>query len=151
MTQESFLEQKVFLNENLKPYNALTRAEKHILLDAVIDSNCECFFEDAAIHHCGWGKHNGNMEFMPYGVYRTKPKEYKKLNVPWNVIDEKWKYTAMDDDNELYLFTEHPTWRNGFWSDLTDNGDAVCVDKVFKLDTTGIVAEHSLTQRPEGV
>lgn len=137
-----------FLNTELKPYSKLTREEKHILLDAVIDSNCECFFEDAAINHCGWGNHNGNMEFMPYGVYRTKPKEHKKINVPWQHIHPVYNYVAMDFYGSVYFYEIPPDWLSSH-KEWSFNGGLVAQAECLLIDTTGIIAEHSLTQRPE--
>lgn len=130
-----------FLNPSLKPYNALTREEKHILLDAVIDEVAEVWQYD-------WEVFTPKTcpVFHDNKIYRTKPKEYKKLDIPWQVIDEKWKYAAMDDDGEVYIYDALPNWRVSYWSDTSSN----CIMSVFKLDTTGIVAEHSLTRRPEG-
>lgn len=136
-----------FLNTELKPYSELTREEKHILLDAVIDGNCECFVglvED-------WCDVEGCVgSFGSYTIYRTKPKEYKKLDIPWEVIDEKWKYAAMDVDGELYLFEKTPTWKTSLWLDYSEDRECIQLDNILKLDTTDIVAEHSLTQRPTG-
>lgn len=132
-----------FLNTELKPYNALTREEKHILLDAVIDKVAEVWQYD-------WEVFTPKTcpVFHNNIIYRTKPKEYKKLNVPWRVIDETWKYAAMDDDGELFLFEEKPTWKNNLWIDYLEDGECIQLYNILKLDTTGIVAEHSLTQRP---
>lgn len=142
-----------FLNTKLKPYNALTREEKHILLDAALDGNCECFvglIED-------WCDVEGCVgSFGSYTIYRTKPKEYKKLDIPWQVIDEKWKYAAMDENEMVYFFEDCPVYEctpydEGVWvRGASEYGD-YCTTIVIKLDTTGIVAEHSLTSRPEGL
>lgn len=144
--QESFLEQKVFLNTELKPYNALTREEKHILLDALIDDNIEEY-------GCFWDKLSGDL-FYTHSIYRTKPKEYKKLNIPWQVIDEKWKYAAMSEGGWVGFYEKKPKWKiysSNEWNvDSNNVGDAIEAN-CLKLDTTGIVAEHSLTTRPEGV
>ena len=127
-----------FLNENLKPYNALTREEKHTLLDAMIDGNCERYYED------GWFE-TKEFDDLTHRVYRAKPKEYKKLNVPWQHINELYKYATMDAHGWVYLFAEKPYFKNDSWDCACSSADALCL----QLDTTGIVAEHSLTQRPE--
>ena len=135
-----------FLNTELKPYNALTREEKHILLDAALDGNVELTLPTE--RH--WSQKIGD-DFYPSIIYRTKPKEYKKLDIPWQVIDEKWKWAAMEFNNNIWLFKSIPSYDrlDGSWDDKIHNGftTADCL----KLDTTGIIAEHSLTQRPEGV
>lgn len=136
---------KVFLNEELKLYNELTREEKHLLLDAVIDANCQVFDEELKVWY-----NKEAAAFSSYSVYRTKPKEYKKLDIPWEVIDEKWKWAAMDEDRELFMFEEKPTWKNNLWIDYSEDGECIQLYNILKLDTTDIIAEHSLTQRPTG-
>ena len=144
--QESFLEQKEFLNPSLKPYNALTREEKHVLLDAALDDNLECFvglIEDwsaVVACVCNFGSHT---------IYRTKPKEYKKLNVPWEVINETWKYAVMDRSGIALVYATKPEWlsEHNMWS----CNHAYHSISPLKLDTAGIVAEHSLTERTEGL
>lgn len=134
---------KVFLNEEMKPYNELTREEKHIIIDAMIDGNCEVYF-------VSWN-HKENCHVYGTSVYRTKPKEYKKLDIPWEVIDEKWKWAAMDNNRQLFLFEGKPTWDYDEWLYYSSLGTCFELSYVLKLDTTDIIAEHSLTQRPEGV
>lgn len=136
---------KEFLNTELKPYNALTREEKHSLFDAMLDDNFQEYYDC-----CEWRDSNV-IYFWANGVYRTKPKEYKKLDIPWQHIDEKWKWAAMEFNNNIWFFKSIPSYDrlDGSWDDKIHNGftTADCL----KLDTTGIIAEHSLTQRPEGV
>lgn len=134
-----------FLNSELKPYNALTREEKHILLDAALDGNCECFvglIED-------WCDVEGCVgSFGSYTIYRTKPKEYKKINVPWQHIHPVYNYVAMDFDGSVYFYEIPPDWLSSH-KEWSFNGGLVAQAECLLLDTTGIVAEHSLTQRPE--
>lgn len=134
---------KEFLNTELKPYSELTREEKHILLDAVIDSVAEVWQDD-------WEVFTPKTcpVFHDNKIYRTKPKEYKKLDIPWQVIDEKWKYAA-SNSHGIWMFQNKPTYKN-VWYEESIDGAVICVSEIFKLDTTGIVAEHSLTQRPTG-
>ena len=143
---ESFLEQKVFLNTSLKPYNALTREEKHILLDALIDGNCEYYGMRSGTYNCSWYEKESEA-FDTDMIYRTKPKEYKKLDIPWQHINELYKYATMDAHGWVYLFAEKPRFKNDSWDCACPSADALCL----QLDTAGIVAEYSLTIRPEGV
>ena len=134
-----------FLNENLKPYKALTREEKHILLDNNIDGVVEVWLGNVD----GWYQIGSCQAFCHSTVYRTKPKEYKKLNVPWELIDNYWNYAVMEGDGSLLLYATKPEWlaEHCMWS-CNHSYHSL---SILKLDTTGIVAEHSLTMRPEGV
>lgn len=131
-----------FLNTELKPYNAMTREEKHILLDAALDGNVEFTLTGES----SWAEKIGD-DFHPIVIYRTKPKEYKKLDLPWEYIDEYWQYAVMDGDGSVLLYATEPQWITDadIWScDHTYHGLGA-----LKIDTTRIVAEHSLTMRPE--
>lgn len=132
-----------FLNSSLKPYNALTREEKHTLLDAMIDGNCERYYED------GWFE-TKEFDDRTHRVYRTKPKEYKKLDIPWQVIDAMWKWAAMDGDTTVRFYKDFPEYNKELLAYVTPYKSSSLIS-CLKLDTTGIVAEHSLTTRPEGV
>lgn len=147
-TQEPNMQE--FLNTELKPYSELTREEKHVLLDAALDMNVEYTYS----HGNSWySKDSVCVEFYNDTIYRTKPKEYKKLDIPWQHIDEKWKWAAMDGDGEIFLFEDKPNFEGcsstELWIISSSKGKYANLHDILKLDTTGIVAEHSLTQRPE--
>lgn len=133
-----------FLNTELKPYNALTREEKHILLDAFLDNCLQYYFRFTDTWHDKYTSEIDNNY-----IYRTKPKEYKKLDIPWQHINEKWKWAVMDSDGGIYLFEIKPRWNRTHWVEFSEDGGIECVEGILKLDTTGVIAEHSLTQRPE--
>ena len=132
-----------FQNTELKPYNALTREEKHLLLDAAIDGNVE--FTLAGEN--SWAEKIGD-DFYPTVIYRTKPQEYKKLNICWESIQDEWRYAAMDVTGFVYFYADAPKFCT---KDLRWYGGRGNTSNLLKLDTTGIVAEHSLTERPKGV
>ena len=134
-----------FLNKNLKPYNALTREEKHILLDAALDMRIEYTYN----HGNSWYyKEAVCVEFYNDTIYRTKPKEYKKLDIPWHHIHPVYNYFAMDFDGGVYFYEILPDWLPAH-KEWSFNGGLVAQAECLLLDTTGIVAEHSLTIRPE--
>ena len=135
-----------FLNTELKPYNALTREEKHIILDALIDENAEYYSQVEEMWFKDWSD-----DVYSNNIYRTKPKEYKKLDIPWQVIDEKWNYAAMDASGKVFLYSDVPEYTHSSWEYTESSLEALSSAHILKIDTTGIVAEHSLTERPEGV
>ena len=134
---------KEFLNEEMKPYNELTREEKHILLDAVLDQQLQCFYGKS------WSTVYLSEGFNNYSVYRTKPKEYKKLDIPWEVIATIYNYAAMDENGDIYFYDVLPDWLP-IHKECSFSGSEVVQASCLKLETTDIIAEHSLTKRPEG-
>lgn len=136
MTKESFL------NEEMKRFKDLTREQKHVILDNCCDGICEVFFSD-------FWKKKETCGIHDLGIYRTKPKEYKKLDIPWEVIATVYNYAAMDENGDIYFYDVLPDWLP-IHKEWSFNGSEVAQAYCLKLDTTDIVAEHSLTQRPEG-
>ena len=132
-----------FLNIELKPYNALTREEKHILLDANINKELEVYNDWSY----AWGSKEDET-LCATSIYRTKPKEYKKLDIPWQHIHPVYNYVAMDFDGGVYFYEILPDWLPAH-KEWSFNGGLVAQAECLILDTTGIIAEHSLTQRTE--
>lgn len=85
--------------------------------------------------------HHGNTISISGIIYR---KTVKKLDIPWQHIDDKWNYAAMDDDNSVRFFDTKPNvGLLGVWY-----GDGDRCKSPLKIDTEGITSETSLTKRP---
>lgn len=87
-----------FLNTELKPYHALTREEKHVLLDAALDGNVEF----TLVGENNWGDKIGD-DFHPTVIYRTKPEEPKRV-FPTTSLGVKELY-ALLTENEVVSFS----------------------------------------------
>ena len=143
MTNEINRMTKEFLNEELKQFCELTREEKHLLLDAVLDANCQVFDEELK----AW-RNKETVAVSAWSVYRTKPKEYKKLNIPWQFIKPVFKYAAMDNDGDIWVYEFTPVFESCGWDWRA--GELAKLN-VLEIDTTDVIPEHSLAERPEGV
>ena len=83
--------------------------------------------------------------------YRIKPKS-TPLPITaemWTIINPKIKFMVVDGDGFVYGSSAEPTFQAGEWL-----GGSVCTMydmKAITIDTTGIVAELSMTKRPEDV
>jgi hypothetical protein len=79
-------------------------------------------------------------------VNYIKP-EPKKLNIPWDHIDPKWNFAAVDQDGSIWFYAEKPEIHmhgDMFYSDY-DN-----IQNTFLLlDVEGVKWETSVTQRPQ--
>lgn len=88
--------------------------------------------------------------------YRIKPKEQKKLNIPWELIKPEFTQAAMDENGDVYVYTEYTIsydscegqWRFTEFRDYLSH-QSYCIDALV-IDTDGIDWKESLTLRPEG-
>ena len=82
---------------------------------------------------------------------KVKPKPAQTLlTIPWDVIDEQYKFAAMDADGQVFFYEDEPRLTGKdfvMWEDFTD-GDCTAAD-LLKIDTKDIVASLSLTKRGE--
>ena len=93
-------------------------------------------------------------EWWEFNNYRIKPKEQKKLNIPWEIIKPEFTQAAMDENGEVFVFTQEEisfiaTGRYWSFNDF-DVGEYTIISESLIIDTDGIDWKESLTQRPEG-
>ena len=91
---------------------------------------------------------------MEFNNYRIKPKEQKKLNIPWEFIKPEFTQAAMDEDGEVFVFTQEEisfiaTGRYWCFNDLYLSTYTI-ISESLTIDTDGIDWKESLTLRPEG-
>ena len=92
-------------------------------------------------------------EWWEFNKYRIKPKEQKKLNIPWELIKPEFTQAAMDENGEVFVFTEEISLiaTGGYWcSNDRYVGKYTIISESLTIDTDGIDWKESLTQRPEG-
>ena len=77
--------------------------------------------------------------------YRIKEKDYS-LDIPWEFIDDKWKWTAMDDDGLVYIYTEKPLLESdGWWYQSSQHAPLP-----LKIKPDVKFWDKTLTERPQG-
>jgi len=96
-----------FLNENLKPYNALTREEKHIHYDMIVEwaTNPSRVVQYYNEKDCVWydAPHNNKPLWNPETRYRFKPEEPERI-FPITSLGVKELY-ALLTENEVISFS----------------------------------------------
>ena len=108
----------------------------------------QCHHEDY-----GWID-NPYPHWWEFNNYRIKPKEQKKLNIPWELIKPEFTQAAMDENGEVFVFTQEEIsfiatghyWCFNDWH----GGKCSGISGSLTIDTDGIDWKESLTQRPEG-
>lgn len=126
-------------NHEKKAFRDMTPEERSAIVEAwMSDIGCEVLRGDG-----GW-RNSNSLDFMldADNAYRTKPRQ---LIIPWDVIKPKYKWAAMDNTGNVYLYKEEPRLVSdcfaGEW----------CYTTILNIDTTGIDWRESLVQRQEGV
>lgn len=126
-------------NHERKAFRDMTPEERSAIVEAWLDGGVETF---------------GVTEWLPAASnfivhdlpYRTRPRQ---LVIPWEVIKPEYRWAAMDADGEVYAFDIRPSDDADQWVPTGDN--AIMINGVINIDTTGIDWRESLTARPEGV
>lgn len=83
--------------------------------------------------------------------YRLKP-ELILTPLPisrelWSYIDKRWRFVAMDENKEIYLYEERPFTNGKGWSPCFGDYSECPLN----INTDGINWETSLTERPEDI
>ena len=133
----------MFKNEEMKARRDLTSSEWREIIVALDEGKCECYDRS----NKDWYYCSGVTGMYLRNVYRVKPTKEDNTpikNIPWDFIDEKYSWCAMDSDGLIFFFEDKPFLRNTHW----DYGGGYCGDCILKVDTTDVVWNTSLTKRP---
>jgi hypothetical protein len=85
----------------------------------------------------GW-----NWVDFDYRIVPTQP-----LDIPWDIINPKWKWVAMDEDKNIYLYTTEPTKMDYQW--IIVQGATCDLNNCLVIKPTNIPWDQSLVKRPE--
>lgn len=88
-----------------------------------------------------------NPTFFGGNVYRLNPAPCTPIDLPWEWIDDRYQWAAMDEDGYLWLYTAEPQISAKRW--CFEYGGYHYLNDILKIDTTGIDWRTSLTKRPE--
>lgn len=139
----------VFENVVQTPFRDLSAEEMKLIVDAF--ASYEQIVEELTPRE-GW-KPVEECTTHISGVYRVKRKVVATpLDIPWNLIDVRWKWAAMDNTRDVYLYECEPHTRatHGVWSTSYESRFKLISD-CLQLNTEGIDWNRSLTKRPKGV
>lgn len=78
--------------------------------------------------------------------YRIKPQPAPiPMTIPWEAIDEKWQWAAMDKNGNIFFYESQPKRLHNQWG----QGDDFCRSTLIKINTGTVSWENSLQQRPQ--
>ena len=124
-------------------------AEKVAVMQAYLSGEALEATTDDVSSWVEWGTHQEPTWNWEKCDYRVKEEDHT-LDIPWEVVDEKWKWAAMDDDGRVYLYTGEPHPDSGqFVEDTWQEVAGTSFLKIRLPDTKHW--DKTLTKRPEGV
>jgi len=80
----------------------------------------------------------------------------KALDIPWELIDKKWKFAAVNqyyDEKRVCFFERKPVFTalkdsRGFWKMPRDFSSQEVPNLILNLDIDEVLPAHSLSNRP---
>ena len=99
----------------------------------------------------GWSSEYNEQVLKANWTLRTKP--VKRLAIPWEHIKPEYRWAAMDEDEQIFLYEDMPTQQDDdgrLYQRWISRGDAESA-KVLNIDTSGISWRDSLVERPAEV
>lgn len=142
----------------IKTFGVLSKEQKTEMFHAWLDGKTI-----QVKTYTGYGSYEWNdvdfPEWRSYQFFRIKPKsKYETFegmkNIPWDIIDEKWQWAAMDSDGTVCFYDDKPMIAeyDASWvcSASSDNPE---FKEVFvgTFVTDGVIWNDSLTKRPDDV
>lgn len=132
-------------NTEKKAFRDMTAEERSVIVETWLITGVDHWSENTSEfgESFEWRQHDWK-SIRADGVYRTKP---RKLIIPWEHIKPKFRWAAMDQDGEIFIYELKPHIGEISWS--WEGGELTNIHKALNIDTSGIDWRESLTQRPE--
>lgn len=134
-------------NPDKKPTKDLSARELKALYDAMNVRDSLVTVEILGKVEDAWFVVGGHDPGWTY-AYRVKRKVVDTpLDIPWEFVDKKYKYAAMDENGSVWFTDKEPYIESSTDTSWTSKG--VYVEKsILTHDTSGINWKRSLTKRP---
>lgn len=133
----------VDMTKNTKSFEHLSKKEIKELCYQVMQKG-----KVAQTYHCvGWvDRYVKTSPFVNGNIYRIKPEEKNKPSIDWDHVSEEYKFLAIDEDGEVWLFAEKPSICMSSFVSL--GGEISKADALASLDRGNCSWEDSLIERP---
>lgn len=83
----------------------------------------------------------------PFSVYRLPKRE---ITIPWDMIDEKWEYVAMNEDGSVWAWTHTPLTAGRQWARGVATSRTQVISTIFSPDALYLGEDWTvLHKRPE--
>lgn len=132
----------MFTNEEKKELKCCTEDEQQEIFKAFIEGRLE-YFNDMLIQNI----------LNQNSAYRTIPPKREDStpinSIPWEVIDRKWNWAAMDSDGCICLYDNKPRRLSENQAYAGTEDDYFYVQGYFKLNIAGAEWNTSLIKRTD--
>lgn len=123
----------------MKTLAEMNDQERLEVVRALIDGRLESYWN---------GMTHATCAINAYAEYRIKPKPPEPLQIPWDAIDDKWRWAAADKDGAIWVYEDKPTAEGEEWRD--DDGYFKRIDNILKNVKRGTINwDQSLIKRPD--
>lgn len=126
-----------FDNKDKLPFKDLTKEQRSLIVEAWLEGKLQFLSKQG-----NWFRNDLEDGLWDKCTYRIQP---SSLEVPWDVIDKRWQWVAMDQDGSIYFYTLEPTRFTTFWAASTLGSSC---PNVLTIPTLGVNWESSLQRRP---
>lgn len=125
-------------NLEKKAFRDMAAEEQAEIIRAIVEGDSEYFSNE------GVWEESRNAFISLNSAYRTRQ---HKLEIPWEHIKPEFKWAAMDEIGDVYVYSTKPRMRTVEWRQ--EMGYSININELLNIDTSGIDWRESLAQRPE--
>lgn len=125
---------------NRVPYYLLT-SEERAALEAHKDN-----LEFYSITHRNWEVWTSARPFYDSGVYRIAS---EPLVIPWAALSKDWKWAAVDQNENLWVYKDCPTIDRSRW--ISRTGGSFSISKLVEFTRGAKPWYETLVERPTNV
>ena len=93
----------IIQNTENKPFNELSLEERKYIANLFAESRQA----ELEVFMASWYSPDEQSNLIMDRPYRTKV-QHAPLNIPWDVLESKWEFAAMDNNLDVYVFTDKP-------------------------------------------
>lgn len=126
-----------FDNKDKLPFKDLTKEQRSLIVEAWLEGKLQFLSK-----YGNWFREDLEDGLWDSGIYRIQP---VRLQIPWDMIDKKWQWVAMDRDGSVYFYTLEPTRLTAHWASSTLGYSC---PNVLAIPTVGVNWESSIQRRP---
>lgn len=126
-----------FDNKDKLQFKDLTKEQRSILVEAWFAGKLQFLSKQG-----NWFRQDLEDGLWDSGTYRTQP---ARLDIPWDLIDKKWQWAAMDQSGSIYFYTLEPTRLMEHWASSTLGSSC---PSALAISTVGVNWESSIQRRP---
>lgn len=135
----------IIQNTENKPFNELSLEERKYIANLFAESRQV----ELEVFMVSWYSPNEQSNLIMDRPYRTKV-QHAHLNIPWDTLEDRWKFAAMDENLDVYVYEDKPYVhvRSPEWVSAKSSRRISEPFKISNLPFAGLWT-GTLTERPQ--